>query len=332
MKFNYKTYNDLLLDIKRNIHKIPADIDLVVGIPRSGMIPAYMLGLTLNVNVCSFNEFINRTDIVRGNRQVGGDIDNVKKIIIIDDSVCEGNAMNKVKKIIKSKETPNIEIYFVAVYVRPGSEYFVDIALTELATPRIFQWNYLNHGHLVYSCFDIDGVLCIDPTEEENDDGIKYRNFILNAKPLYIPKYKIKALVTSRLEKYRPGTEQWLKDNNVQYEKLYMLDMPSKEERLKGASTHAIFKASIYTKLKDCYLFYESNRKQAIEIAQMTGKMVFSVETDELINNKIKNYVYERKRFRSKSRHIMSNIFNAVVPARYAAAIKVYFKNHLNIR
>ena len=324
MKFNYKTYNDLLLDIKHNIHKIPNDIDLVVGIPRSGMIPAYMIGFALNVNVCSLNEFINGVSIVRGNRKIRGDIDDVKKIIVIDDTVNTGTTIKKIKNIFIHKETFNIKIYFVAVYVRPGSEHFVDISLTVLATPRLFQWNYLNHRHVAYSCFDIDGVLCIDPTEEENDDGIKYRTFILNAKPLYIPKYKIKAIVTSRLEKYRQETEQWLKDNNVQYEKLYMLDMPSKEERSKVIGTHAIFKASIYNKLKSCYLFYESSRKQAIDIAQMTGKMVFSVETDELINDKINVNAFVQTHVRPKSLSIMSKIFNTIVPARYSIAIKRY--------
>ena len=37
---NYKTYNDLYADIIKNIHKIPHDIDMVVGVPRSGMLAA----------------------------------------------------------------------------------------------------------------------------------------------------------------------------------------------------------------------------------------------------------------------------------------------------
>ena len=56
---NYKTYQNLILDIKNNINKIPFDIDLIVGIPRSGMIPAYMLGLMLSKQVCSLYEFLN---------------------------------------------------------------------------------------------------------------------------------------------------------------------------------------------------------------------------------------------------------------------------------
>lgn len=47
-KLSYKSYGDLIFDIKRNIVKIPSDIDLIVGVPRSGMVPAYMIGLALS--------------------------------------------------------------------------------------------------------------------------------------------------------------------------------------------------------------------------------------------------------------------------------------------
>lgn len=37
-------------------------------------------------------------------------------------------------------------------------------------------------GSLLKTCFDLDGVFCVDPTWEENDDGEKYRKFILYRK------------------------------------------------------------------------------------------------------------------------------------------------------
>lgn len=136
-----------------------------------------------------------------------------------------------------------------------------------MPTPRLFQWNYLNHAVAGRACFDIDGVLCFDPSEEQNDDGPKYVDFLLHARPLYIPGYKIAALVTSRLEKYRPQTEQWLRENGVQYDKLYMLNVASKEERIR-LGCHADFKAETYKRLDDCILFVESNSRQARQIAE----------------------------------------------------------------
>ena len=65
---------------------------------------------------------------------------------------------------------------------------------------------------------------CVDPTPEENDDGPRYREFLLNAQPLFIPRTEVGTLFTSRLEKYRPEIMAWLKKNHVKYDKLVMLD------------------------------------------------------------------------------------------------------------
>ena len=178
------------------------------------------------------------------------------------------------------------EFKFMAVYAAPEAVFLPDYYLEVLSHPRMFQWNYMNHPYHSKAAFDIDGVLCVDPTEEENDDGENYVRFLKNARALYIPKFKISALVTSRLEKYRKYTEVWLHNNGVMYDKLYMLDLPSKEERIRR-NAYASFKSEVYEGLKDCSLFYESNRLQAVEIAKKTGKLVFCVETDELfgVNN-----------------------------------------------
>lgn len=55
---NYRTYQDMASVIRNGIVKLPSDLDLIVGIPRSGMIPAYMIGLFMNKHVCSVDEYI----------------------------------------------------------------------------------------------------------------------------------------------------------------------------------------------------------------------------------------------------------------------------------
>lgn len=147
-------------------------------------------------------------------------------------------------------------------------DYYVEV----VPSPRYFQWNIMNHMILKKACFDIDGVLCVDPTVEENDDGPRYRKFLLNAKPLFIPGAEIGALVTSRLEKYRAETEQWLARNGVKYGKLVMLDLPDMAARRK-ANCHARFKAEEYKK-SEYVLFVESNPVQAAEINGITHKPV----------------------------------------------------------
>ena len=274
---NFKTYNDLYFDIKRNLCKIPEDIGLIVGIPRSGMIPAYMIGFMKNLQVISINEFISGDYKLYGKRPLK---DLNKNVLVIDDTCCAGIAINQAKEMLKPLEK-DFNIKYMAVYSTEEGAENLDIFMSYLTLPRMFSWNYMNHGNIELSCFDMDGVLCEDPDEVQNDDGERYIDFIKNAKPLFIPKYKIKAIVTSRLEKYRKHTEDWLRKNNVMYEKLYMLNLPNKEERLK-ANAHAPFKAKIYKQIKTARYFYESNREQAQKIFELSGKTTICVTTDEI--------------------------------------------------
>ena len=279
-EFNFRTFEDMSLCIRRNIAKIPFDFDRIVGIPRSGIIPAYMIALFLNKKACSLDELLQGTTLSSGySREIEGNSE-IKKVLIVDDSIHSGVALAKTKEKIGQVEyLKNVEIKYLAIYAREQAIGLIDYYFELVPLPRLFQWNYLNVNTNERCCFDIDGVLCVDPKPEENDDGEKYRNFILKAKPLYIPRYKIKALVTSRLEKYRKETEEWLSKNNVKYDKLYMLDLPNKEDRIR-LGAHGKFKAKIFAQ-SNAELFIESEPKQAEEIARLSGKPCICVGNDK---------------------------------------------------
>lgn len=273
----FRTFGDLAHCIRQNLYKIPDDIDLVVGIPRSGMIPAYIVALFMNKKCCSLDEFIVGINSSNGFRNITDKP--VHNVLVLDDSIFSGKEMSRVRE--KLSAFTDYKFTYMAVYARTQSASLVDIYLEIVDGCRVWQWNYLNHSISQTACFDMDGVLCVDPTDEQNDDGEKYETFIQTARPLYIPNYKIRAIVTSRLEKYRELTENWLKKNGVQYEELIMLDLPSAAERQK-LGCHAQFKADVYKRLTDTSIFIESDQKQAKEIATLTGKKVLCVETDEI--------------------------------------------------
>lgn len=277
-KYPFRKFEDLSRTIKKNLYKLPENIDLIVGVPRSGMIPAYMIGLYLNKRVCTLNEFLENVVPGFGNRMPN--IENgIQKVIVVDDSICTGKAMREVRDKLKDKT--DYDIIYLAVYTNNVRNDLVDFTFEYVVTPRLFQWNYMNMVWTQKSCFDMDGVLCVDPTEEENDDGDKYREFLLNAKPLFIPQFCINTIVTSRLEKYRKETELWLRNNNVSYKDLIMLDLPSKNERIKLCA-HANYKAHVYKKLEDTTIFIESDSRQAQKIAAISGKTVICSSTDEI--------------------------------------------------
>jgi len=276
----YRNIPDLNKIILQRLNIIPRDFDLIVGIPRSGMLPANLLALYLNRPYTDIHSFLNGHIYKAGARGQFFDIKEFKKILVVDDSIASGSAMDKCRESLKELSA-DFQIEYCAIYVIPGKEKLVDYYFEIVPLPRYFQWNIFNHTSLEKACFDIDGVLCVDPTEEQNDDGPIYRDFILNAPPLFIPGSKIGTIVTSRLEKYRKETETWLAKNKIRYNELVLLDLPDKEARMR-ANSHAEHKAKTY-KSSEYILFIESSLSQAIEINRITKKPVLCTENFEMI-------------------------------------------------
>lgn len=277
---NYRNITDLNNIILKRLNIIPRDFDLIVGVPRSGMLPANLLSLYLNRPYTDIHSFLNGHIYKAGARSQFFDISEFKKILVVDDSIASGSAMVEVKESLKHLES-KFDIEYCAVYIIPGKEKMVDYFFEIVPLPRYFQWNILNHTTLEKACFDIDGVLCADPLPEQNDDGPKYIDFILNAPPLFIPGSKIGTVVTSRLEKYRKETETWLQANNIKYNDLVMLDLPNMEARQR-ANNHGDHKAKAYM-AKPYVLFVESEYHQAVEINRLSKKPVLCTANFEMI-------------------------------------------------
>lgn len=276
MELNYRSITQMNMLIRENLYIIPEEVDVIVGIPRSGMLPATLIALLLNKPLFSMNDLISDSDKDEeysfSTRVKLAKYDN-PTALIVDDSCFTGRSILKAKERLKEKT--DINPLYACIYVTSESKNCVDLWFEICEQPRMFEWNIMNHGLLSGACLDLDGVLCYDPTEEENDDGEKYIEFIKNAKPLFVPQHKIGAIVTSRLEKYRDITEGWLRSQGITYDYLIMMDLPDMETR-RRLGNHGAFKASVYGN-SEAILFIESNPYQAEEIYKFTNKNVYCV-------------------------------------------------------
>jgi len=271
----YKSFSDLSKAIFNKITILQQmNIGLVVGIPRSGMLPANLIALYLNVPYTDIDSFIENRIYGAGDRQkyIKAKSNNV---LVIDDSISAGIALKKAKD--KLKNVKNYNLIYGAVYARSNSKHLVNFYCEVVDGDRIWEWN-LFHNQLILgrSCLDIDGVLCRDPRPEENDDGEKYHKFLISAEPKFIPTVKIKTLITCRLEKYRPETLFWLNQHNIQYENLIMLNLPNAEERRKW-NKYGEYKGNEYKK-SDYIFFIESSLNEAKKIKEISSKTVFCTE------------------------------------------------------
>ena len=281
---NFRTYEDLAKIINNNLYKIPSDVDLIVGVPKSGLMAASMISLQLNLPLTDIDSLETGRIYSSGNTKRRKTwiekISQARKILVVDDSSASGKTYHQIKEIINKSKYKD-KIIFLVVFVTSETKKLPDMYFDICELPRLFEWNYMHHPTLQNACVDIDGVLCQDPTDEENDDGKKYIKFISNVKPRVIPTRKIKYLVTTRLEKYRKYTEKWLKKNNIEYDELIMMNVASKEERIR-LGNHGLYKGQEYKKLEDAIIFIESSEHQAPIIANESGKPVFCVDNGKL--------------------------------------------------
>jgi len=267
----YISYKELANDIVAWSQQLPRDIDVFIGIARSGIIPATMLALHRNVRLSTVEDFRDG-HIFRGGLRDQHEI--IKKVMVIDDSLLSGRSLTNASE--KLQHIKHIKILYGVVYLQPGIDgnWF---HYKKVPTPRIFEWNWLHHFWLGRTCMDIDGVLCRDPTREENDDGIRYRKFLHTVQPHYIPTVEVHTLVTSRLEIYRRDTMRWLHRYRVRYKHLIMHPANSAKER-RRLDDHAKRKAQVYNEPK-YQLFVESSHKQAEVIHAQTRKPVLCTDT-----------------------------------------------------
>jgi uncharacterized HAD superfamily protein/hypoxanthine phosphoribosyltransferase len=290
----YRSISDLDACVRTHIHRIPRDIDLVIGIPRSGLLAANLIALYLNCDLTDIDGLCAGRILSPGKRIAGPRrVADKKHILVVDDSIDSGQAMRLARSKVDIASL-NCRVSYLAVYSSARQCGDVDIQLEHCRHPRVFQWNLMHHARMSRAALDIDGVLCVDPTDEQNDDGDRYLEFLRNAAPLHIPTVPVHALISSRLEKYRSETEQWLARHGVRYRELHLLDLPSKEDRIR-LKAHGEHKARVLRTL-DVDIFVESEHNQATYIARNSGKPVISLERQVLIDPNGIRYLEDRIR------------------------------------
>jgi uncharacterized HAD superfamily protein len=244
---------------------------------------ANVVALHLNKPLTALNEFLEGRVLSSGRRlddRPPVSVASANKIVVVDDSIATGYEMRRTRALVEAAGLGHKVIY-LAAYASDETWREVDIYFEICPMPRLFAWNLMHRQGLANACVDIDGVLCVDPTEQENDDGPLYKRFLSTAKPLLRPTCEIGTLVTCRLERYRSETESWLREQDVRYRDLVMWDLPSKAARI-ARGGHAEFKASVYRSLTSSEVFIESSAAQAQVIAKTAFKPVVCVETQRI--------------------------------------------------
>lgn len=274
---NFRSVADLDRAIARNLWKLDRSrFDIIVGIPRSGMIPASILSTYLQMPLATLEGYL--AGIVHG--RSGKPVVSSDRILLVDDTSNKGGAMARAVAMLKGKAKSITRCAVFGPYQVEDPAQIIDVWFEDCRGPRGFAWNMWKHSRLTRWAFDFDGVLCRDPTRHENDDGQRYLDFLRNADPLFLPTRPIGHIVTGRLEKYRGECEAWLKRHGVEYLQLHMMQHETKAERM-AAGGRGQWKAGI-ARAVGAEMFIESCPKQAGIITREAGIPVWCTGTQSL--------------------------------------------------
>lgn len=152
----YISINNLTDTIKKNLDKIPTDIDLIVANPRSGLLPASIIALLKNLPLCDINSLVKDNIFEFGetkNTDFITSVEQANHILIVDDSSYSGNAIKK----MRLKIPPDLlkKCCFLTIFVNDKTKDLSDIYFEIINKSRLFEWNLFHHTYLQYSGVDL---------------------------------------------------------------------------------------------------------------------------------------------------------------------------------
>lgn len=260
---NYRSLADLNDALVANLHRLPRDVDLIVGIPRSGLLAANVLSLVTNLPLTDLDSFVEgrlySSGTTKNTSRLTIDIEDARRILVLDDSINTGEALDRARARIEAAGLQS-KCLFGAVYGAKAVHEEADIVFERVKHPRMFQWNFMHHGNLERACVEIDGVLALARSAGSSDPL-----------PLHKTTRRIGRLVTSRPESERGATESWLERQGIAYGDLVMFGRSS------DPRAYANAKGEFYGSI-DATLFIEGHEDQAEVVARLSGKPVLSVE------------------------------------------------------
>jgi hypothetical protein len=281
------SYQRLTADVLAWERLLPT-VDAVVGVPRSGILPATLLALRRNIRLVTLESLLADPQRcielapIRGNNPLVKHHPKplVHKLLIVDDSCSQDVAtLSRLRERLNEVRLP-FQVYLGVLYAEESTglqELPVDYVYRIVPKPRLFEWNFFRHYDMHYAMWDIDGAICADWRGREEESPAEYERHIREAPPLYVPERPVGAVCTNRLPCWRAQTAEWLARHHVQYQELLMSPYATPQDRREHDRPRGSAKARTFA-ASPCQLFIESDADQAHWIARESGRPVLCLD------------------------------------------------------
>lgn len=268
--YQYVTTAAMIQDAVALAGHVPSDVDAVVGIARSGLLPATAIAAVLHLPMLSLGSSGEPAALGSGGRMKGQTATNPRHLLLVDDTIGTGKSMRSAEARVQASY-PGAKITRLAVYVHPQALHQVDLLAALYPGKHYLEWNWQNAGHGMACGYDFDGILCQECPAKDDDDGPRYKNFLMTARPLFLPRRGVvPVIVTARHEKYRAETEDWLARHGVRFKRLVMRTWNYPVDRRERVGAVGRWKAEEFAKSR-VKVVAESELAQATVINTITG-------------------------------------------------------------
>lgn len=271
----YRSIADMSRVVRENLSRLPTDLDFVVGVPRSGILPATMIALYCGLPMTDLEGLLEGRMIKTGKRPVQENLSKPRpRVLVVDDSVSGGEQMRAIRERLSAYED-RFEMLFLAVFVTEAGKQLVDFALELCPSPRCFEWNVMNHGLMQRSCVDVAALLCMDLFGTAR---VPHETLLATA-PVFRPKYTIGTLTAPVAEARRRELEAWLDRHGIAAKRLMLMSGGDHEVTRRGY-------ANLQGKLhggRNVTMVFQYARRDAVFVASRCGRPAFSSESFELI-------------------------------------------------
>jgi orotate phosphoribosyltransferase len=264
---HYRSVRDLTEHVREWSERLPPEVDLVVGIPRSGLLVANLVALYRNIPMTDVEGLLAGRLLSAGKRitpeQAVLSHDRPRQILVVDDSLWSGGQLGKVRDRIIAADLPH-NVRYGAVYVVPESARLVDTFHSKVPIPRVFEWNILHHPLLGMSCVSFE-ALAGQPAHGDLPP------------PRLQPTYRISHIVAMQPPEAEAGVQAWLQRHGIVYDQLVLV--PPGDLNSDAVISR---KAEIYRTTRS-WLYFESTSEAASRLALATRRPVFALDTWEML-------------------------------------------------
>jgi adenine/guanine phosphoribosyltransferase-like PRPP-binding protein len=245
---DFVTLDELAVWTRALRARLPSRIDVVIGIPRSGLIPASMIATSLGCPLTTPDLFAEGRFWTSRLLEPPSP-DSIRSILLVDDSIDRGSSLEAARRRIEAADGDHRITTLAVVAHHPDAQRLVDLHHCVLPHPTLFEWNLMHAKTMTTLSASLRGVL-------DRPDGV--------------PRYTIDRVLAEGSEADRDATVAWLHERGVRYETLVMLAGRSEREVL-GASRPD--------------LHFEGSLEKAHEIFEATGIPTLSFEAMELVGS-----------------------------------------------